>query len=139
MKKKKTFVLVIFAIFASIKISAQNYDYTVESYYQPLSMEEMIIQAKVNVSLFNKYSDIAMEYYDEGNYETFLYYSNLALDTGYGSGILYYRRGVVFEYFHKYSKAKKEYKRAICCGYSAAQSALVQCRYNQKIWKNRNK
>ena len=74
-------------------------------------------------------------FYNKGDYNGFIFYSDYALNTGWYNSKLYYDRGTAFERLHDYRKAKKEYKRALKKGYYPAQSALKQCKINQKNWK----
>lgn len=105
-------------------------------------MEEMILSAKAEAykqkvaeQRFEEYQDKAYECYNKQDYSGFITYSNYALSTGWYNSKLYYDRGVVFEHFHDYKKAKKEYKKAMRKGYYSAKNALKQCKINQKYWK----
>ena len=121
---------------------AQNTNYVIESTFQPLSMEEMMMAARANAyrqqimkERFEEYQDKAYNCYNKGDFNGFIYYSDYALNTGWYNSKLYYDRGAAFEKLHEYRKAKKEYKRALKKGYYPAQSALTQCKINQKNWK----
>ena len=125
---------------------AQNINIVNGSVYQPLSMEELMMAARANAyrremakQRFEEYKEKAYTYYNRGDYSGFIYYSNIALNTGWYNDKMYYDRGVAFEMLHEYSKAKKEYKRAIKKGYYPAQSAYEQCKFHQKTWKKSNK
>lgn len=127
---------------STVEAHAQNYNYVISSTFEPLSMEEMILSAKAeayrqNVAKqrFEEYKAKAYECYNKQDYNGFITYSNYALDTGWYNSKLYYDRGAIFEHFHDYKNAKKEYKKALRKGYYPAQNALKQCKVNQKVWK----
>lgn len=137
----KRIILTSAIAFISICGLAQKLNYVSQSYYQPMSIGEMMLKAQAEVywqqvmqQKFEKYQEIAYDCFNKGNYYGFINYSSYALETGWYSSKLYYDRGVAFEYFHDYRKAKKEYKRAIKSGYYPAQTALEQCKIHQKEW-----
>ena len=138
----KRIILISALAFISIYGHAQKLNYVSESYFQPMSMGEMILKAQTEIywqqvmqQKFEEYQDKAYNCLNNGNYQGFITYSSYALETGWYSSKLYYDRGVVFEYFHDYRNAKKEYKRAIKSGYYPAQTALEQCKIHQKEWR----
>lgn len=135
-------LLYLMFMFCAFYVSAQNINYVIESTFQPLSMEEMMIAAQANVyrqklmkQKFDEYQEKAYNCYNKGDFNGFIYYSDYALDTGWYNSKLYYDRGAVFEKLHDYRKAKKEYKRAMKKGYYPAQSAYKQIKVHQKTWK----
>ena len=136
-------ILIALAIsFAIGEGYAQNINYTINSTFQPLSMEELMMSARAEAyrqqiaqQRFEEYKDKAYTYLNKGDYQGFLYYSDYALSTGWYNNKMYYDRGVAFEKFHEYRKAKKEYKKAIKKGYYPAEHAYRQCKINQKNWK----
>ena len=137
----KRFFFISFVFWASVSY-AQNINYTIESTFQPLSREEMMMAARANAyrqevmkQRFEEYQDKAYNCYNKGDYNGFIFYSDYALNTGWYNSKLYYDRGTAFERLHDYRKAKKEYKRALKKGYYPAQSSLKQCKINQKNWK----
>lgn len=137
----KRTVISLFAAFVAVAGHAQ-YDCVVESHYQPLTMEEMIMAARAEAyhqqklkERFIKYKDKAYECYDKGDFRGFIYYSDFALETGWCNGKLYYDRGVAYETFNEYGKAKREYKRSLKKGYYLAESALEQCKVHKREWK----
>ena len=128
--------------FASLIGNAQNYNVTINSQFKPMSMEEAMMYARAQAiheqrmeQLFNEYKDKAYNCYYRRDYNGFIYYSNLALNTGWCNDKLYYDRGVVFEKYHEYRKAKKEYQKAMSKGYYLARSAYLDCIKHQKEWK----
>lgn len=134
-------LLLLFVFWATISY-AQNINYTIESTFQPLSMEEMMIAARANAyrqevmkQRFEEYQDEAYNCYNKGDFNGFIFYSDYALNTGWFNSKLYYDRGAAFERLHDYSKAKKEYKKAIKKGYYPAKEAYEQCELHQKAWK----
>ena len=142
MTDMKKFLLTLMATICVAFSYAQNTNYVIESTFQPLSMEEMMMAARANAyrqqimkERFEEYQDKAYNCYNKGDFNGFIYYSDYALNTGWYNSKLYYDRGAAFEKLHDYRKAKKEYKRALKKGYYPAQSALTQCKINQKNWK----
>ena len=142
MTDMKKFLLTLMATICVAFSYAQNTNYVIESTFQPLSMEEMLMAARANAyrqqimkERFEEYQDKAYNCYNKGDFNGFIYYSDYALNTGWYNSKLYYDRGAAFEKLHEYRKAKKEYKRALKKGYYPAQSALTQCKINQKNWK----
>ena len=109
-------ILIALAIsFAIGEGYAQNINYTINSTFQPLSMEELMMSARAEAyrqqiaqQRFEEYKDKAYTYLNKGDYQGFLYYSDYALSTGWYNNKMYYDRGVAFEKFHEYRKAKKE-------------------------------
>lgn len=138
--KRYLFIVSVFLIpFIS---SAQNYNVTVTSQFKPMSMDEAMMYARAKAireqrmeQLFDEYQDKAYKCYNKKDYNGFIYYSNLALNTGWYNGQLYYDRGEVYEMFHEYRLAKKEYKKAIDAGYYLAESAYWACKRHHKEWK----
>ncbi len=113
--KRVLFTLTI-VFWASISY-AQNINYTIESTFQPLTMEEMMMAARANAyrqevmkQRFEEYQDKAYACYNNRDFNGFIYYSDYALDTGWYNSKLYYDRGAAYEMLHEYRKAKKEYK-----------------------------
>ena len=138
--KRILFALTL-AFWASISY-AQNINYTIESTFQPLTMEEMMMAARANANRqevmrqrFEEYQDKAYDCYNRGDFNGFIYYSDYALSTGWYNSKLYYDRGAAYERLHDYRKAKKEYKRSFKKGYYPAQAAYEQCKQHQKAWK----
>ena len=135
-------ILFLLLVFWATVSYAQNINYTIESTFQPLSMEEMMMAARANAyrqevmkQRFEEYQDKAYNCYNKGDFNGFIFYSDYALNTGWYNSKLYYDRGAAFERLHDYRKAKKEYKNAIKKGYYPAQAAYEQCKLHQKEWK----
>ena len=138
----KKFLLTLLATIWGAHGYAQNTNYVIESTFQPLSMEEMMMAARANAyrqqvmkQRFEEYQDKAYKCYNKSDFNGFIYYSDHALKTGWFNSKLYYDRGAAYERLHNYRKAKKEYKLALKKGYYPAQLALEQCRNHQKTWK----
>lgn len=138
--KKSLFL--VWMVLVSFFSNAQNYNITVNSQFKPMSMDEAMMYARAQAihdqrmqQLFDEYQKKAYNYYYKADYNNFIYYSNLALNTGWCSGKLYYDRGVVYEKFHEYRLAKKEYKKAIDQGYYSAEAAYWECKKHHKEWK----
>lgn len=140
----KKFVLTLLASFIAIVGNAQHY--VIDGSFKPLSFEELMMTARVNAYLkqeakrrFDEYQDIAYKCYNKGEYGWFIYYSDCALQQEWYDSKLYYDRGLAYEKLNVFSKAKKEYKRALKNGYYPAQYALEQCKAHQKAWKKSRK
>lgn len=143
---KNLFTVLIVAFFCCVETEAQNLNLRINSTYRPLTNEELWIHAyaealreKEREKQFNEMQDISYKYYNRGDYNGFIYYSDLALETGWYNSKLYYDRGVAFEKLNEYKKARKEYKKALKKGYYPAQSALTNCKNNEKRWKQRKR
>lgn len=141
MARVKALILTVMTLMVSVGY-AQKYNYVIPNSFQPLSYDELLLSARAEAyrqqkagKLFEEYQDKAYQCYNKGDYSGFIFYSEYALNTGWYSSKLYYDRGVVFEKYHEYRKAKKEYKKAIKSGYYPAQNALEQCKAHQKNWK----
>lgn len=118
----------------------------VNSKFKPLSYDELMLHAQAEAyrqqeekERFEEYQDRAYECYNQADYKGFIFYSDYALKTGWYNSQLYYDRGSAYERLHEYSKAKKEYKRALKKGYYPAQSALENCKKRQIAWKKAKK
>ena len=142
----KRYVVVLLIVLVTTMSRAQNVNIVNGSVYEPLPMEVLMMAARANAyrqemakQRFEEYKDKAYNYYNRGDYSGFIYYSTIALNTGWYNDKMYYDRGNAYEMLHEYRKAKKEYKRAIKKGYYPAQSAYEQCKRHQKIWKKTNK
>ncbi len=140
-KNMRKYLLTILTTFLTSIACAQNFEYVVDSSYEPLSKEAIALQAisevyhqKVMERRFDEYKGKAYDCYNKGDFRGFIYYSDCALNTGWYSAELYYDRGVAYEELHDYRKAKREYRRALKKGFPA-QSAYEQCKINQKEWK----
>lgn len=136
---KKCLVLTLFLFALTTNANGQI---VVNSTFKPLSYDELLLQAqaqayhsKMMEEKFDEYQDKAYEQYNRGDYRGFIYYSDIALSTGWYNTQLYYDRGNAYEYLHDYKHAKKEYKKAKKKGYYPAVSALEQCKRNEKAWR----
>ena len=135
----KKILLAIGAIVIVLTVNAQNYNVTVNSQFQPMSVEEhlryMQAQAARDAYLekrYDEYTGYAYKALKRGNRYDFIYYSNIALETGLYSSQLYYDRGAAFEYLKDYKRAKKEYKKAYKHGYYEAYYALEKLKKLRK-------
>lgn len=142
----KRILLLLLVVLTTIYGKAQSQPFVIDSHFTPMTMEEMMIAAqaqayrnKLAEQKFDEYKEKAYQYYNAGDYQGFIYYSDYALSTGWYNNKMYYDRGQVFEIFHEYKKAKKEYKQAMKHGYYPAQSAYEQCKVHQKEWKKSQK
>lgn len=127
---KKAFIISTL-IFVSTAIHAQS-NYTIESTFQPLSYEAMVMGARAKASRFERYRDKAYECSNNKDYSGFLYYSSMALKSGYYSAKLYNDRGIAYEIMGNYSKALKEYKRALRKGYYEAEASIKRVKAKKK-------
>lgn len=85
--------------------------------YDP-QMMNMVIQsaaasAKYRREKFDNYSQMAVEAYHGKRWGQAITYVNMALETRYESGTLYYIRGFAYEQLGNYKAAKKDYKLGI--------------------------
>lgn len=79
-------ILLIFSVFFVTLVGySQNYNYVIESTFQPLSMEEMMMAARANAyrqqmmkQRFEEYQEKAYDCYNKGDYNGFIYYSDYA-------------------------------------------------------------
>lgn len=79
-------ILLIFSVFFVTLVGySQNYNYVIESTFQPLSMEEMMMAARANAyrqqmmkQRFEEYQEKAYDCYNKGDYDGFIYYSDYA-------------------------------------------------------------
>lgn len=133
--------------------NAQNYEYVIDSSFKPMTFEEMLlpyllysqnaeriqqIQAqrrKAEEQRFDEYKEKAYECYNDNDYSGFIYYSAVALETGWYTDKMYYDRGVAFEELHDYKQAKKQYKIALGYGFYPALLALQHVKAHKKEWK----
>lgn len=136
----KKISLIVISLLCVIASEAQ----VVNSKFKPLSYsyDELVMAAQAQAirnqqreEKFEQYQDLAYEYYNKGDYNGFIYYSNMALETGWYNSKLFYDRGMAYERLIDYKKAKKEYKKAIKKGYYPANDALESCKRTEKIWK----
>lgn len=136
---------------------AQNNPFVVSDSYQPMTMEEMMLpvmlysqnaeriqqiqeqRRRAAEQRFNEYKGKAYECYNRSDYSGFIYYSAIALETGWYNNKMYYDRGVAFEALHDYKQARKEYKTAINYGYYPAVDAYNQVKVHKKEWKKSQK
>lgn len=72
------------------------------------ALAETAAQRKEN---YYRYSDMAIEAYNNKQWNYAIYYVNEALNTRYYSGLLYYIRGYAYEQNGNLRAAKKDYKR----------------------------
>lgn len=142
--KRILYILLIICLF-SVKVTAAKY-ITITSQYQPMTYEQHLVQllyereqAKIRKENYEKYKNIAYNYWNSGDYYNFIRYSNIALSYGWYSNQMYYDRGVAYERLHQYSMAKREYRKAIRTGYYSARYALEQCKQNHKYRKQQRK
>lgn len=127
-------ILFVFLIFVSSLCRAQS-GYVIEETYEPISTDLMMMSARANSNRYQRYKEEAYDCYSKKDYYNFIYYSNLALKTGFYNAKLYFDRGVAYEKLYDYSKAKKEYKKALKKGYYQAQAALDNLKIKQKTKK----
>ncbi len=135
---KKSFIIFCFC-FIAIGLQAQNThyvdvrvreantpNYKVESSYEPLPSDLMMVAARSGVNRFNEYSKMAYDALNKGDKYGFITYTNYALLTDFYSAKMYYDRGKVFQDLGDYKQAKKNYKKAKKHGYYQANQALVE-------------
>ena len=146
---KKLFVLSFIMLLAT---GSYALGFVITARYKPQTTEEMLlpfllysqsagriaqVQAQREQAAqqrYEKYSDKAYECYKRADYNGFIYYSAVALETGYYDPAMYYDRGVAFEVLHDYKHAKQEYKYAAAKGYEQAATALQALPAHKKAW-----
>lgn len=149
---KRLFLLLGFMLTIFVS-KAQNNPYVVDGGFEPMTMDEMLLpfviysqnaeriqqiqeqRRKAAEQRFDEYKEKAYECYNHNNYSGFIYYSTVALETGWYTDRMYYDRGVAFEALHDYKQAKKEYKMAIKYGFYPATDAYNQVKEHKKEWK----
>lgn len=130
-------LLLFIVLLSSIAVKAQNY--VVDSYFEPKSFSQIAVEVAYEKRMADEYFDKAYEYYNKGDMQGFIYYSDIALSYGWYSSKCYYDWGVAYESLHDYKHAKKNYKKALKKGYYPAQQALGSCKAAEKRWKSANK
>jgi len=130
-------LLLTIAMFGCMTANAQNY--VVNSTFEPLSYSQIAAKVAYGKRMADNYFDKAYEYYNKGDMQGFIYYSDIAMSYGWYSSECYYDRGVAYERLHDYKHAKKNYKKALKKGYYPARSALESCKISEKAWKAANK
>lgn len=137
-------LIITFIFLASI----QSYAYylRLDCQYEPLSFEEIMLQARMQAAyearmrqIFDENCREAYRRYNNKDFLGFLTYSDYALRTGWHTAQLYYDRGVVYERMKDFKKAKKEYKKAKKAGSPMAYQALLSCKRNEKEYKRQQK
>lgn len=153
----KKLIILLLCIMASTGSYAQKYNFVSDYTYKPYSFEEMILpfmlyaqnsermrqiqeqREKEAEQRFDEYTAKAYECFNAKDYQGFIYYSSIALDTGWYRTEMYYHRGIAFEELHDYKQAKKQYKIALSYGYLPAKSALEFVKEHKKEWKRSQK
>lgn len=134
---KNRMLSLLFILLGSITANGQNY--VIPSTYAPLSYDQIATNVAYEKSMFEEYYDEAYKYYNKGDMQGFIYYSDIALSYGWYSNKMYYDRGVAYERLHDYKHAKKNYKKAFKKGYYPARQALEACKAAEKTWKRNRK
>ena len=81
---------------------------------------------------YQRYSDMALEACRNRQWNTVIYYVNMALETKYYSGQLYYIRGYAYEQNGNLRAAKKDYKKGKKYGSIEAARALEALKVRSK-------
>lgn len=145
MKIEMTRIAILFIILLSSSAICPA-QIVINSKFQPLSYEELYMQAMIEVEhkqrqkeKFEYYQTKAYKCYDRQDWYGFLTYSNYALDTGLSNARLYYYRGVVYEWLNDFKQAKKNYKKTKKKGYAYAEPALASLKEKEKAYKQAQK
>lgn len=133
---KSRMLLMLLLLMGCFTAKGQNYNYVIPSTFQPLSYSQIAAKVAYEKQMFDKYYDEAYSYYNKGDMQGFIYYSDCALKYGFYSNKMYYDRGVAYERLRDYKRAKKNYKKAMKKGYYPASQALESCKVAEKIWKS---
>ena len=82
--------------------------------------------------IYDRYSNMAVEAYKNRQWNSVIYYVNMALETKYYSGQLYYIRGYAYEQNGNLRAAKKDYKKGKKYGSIEAARALEALKAKSK-------
>ena len=108
--------------------SMELYDSDVMNMYLR-ALAETSTKRKENYDYF---SNLAIEAYANGEWYKTINYVNLALDTKYYSGVMYYIRGYAHEQLGNLKEAKKDYKMGIKYDCREAVQALESLKAKNK-------
>lgn len=75
-------------------------------------LNAMAATAARRQELYERYSDMAFEAYDNNQWSNVIYYVDKALNTHYYCGTLYFIRGYAYEQLMNYRAAKRDYRKA---------------------------
>ena len=75
-------------------------------------------------AMWEQYSDLAYENYNDRQWSRVISSVNLALETGFYNSDVYYMRGYAYEQLGYFKQAKKDYRKAKKYGNYQAESAL---------------
>ena len=75
-----------------------------------MNMQVLAQTAALRRDNYYRYSDLAIDAFNERRWNSVIKYVNAALNTMYYSGALYYMRGYAFEQLGNLRAAKKDYK-----------------------------
>ena len=81
---------------------------------------------------YQRYNRLAFDAYKNEQWNSVIYYANMALETKYYSGQLYYIRGYAFEQNGNLRAAKKDYKKGKKYGSIEAARALEALKARSK-------
>lgn len=86
-------------------------------------------------AMWEQYSDLAYESYNNRQWNRVISYVDLALDTGFYNSDMYYIRGYAYEQLGEFRLAKKNYRKAKKYGNYRAELALDELK--EKIKKKK--
>lgn len=153
----KKLLLLMVEMLITIGSYAQSQPFVIDNSFQPMTFGERIApfmlysqnaeriqqiqeqRRQAAKQRFTEYKGKAYDCYNRNDYSSFIYYSAIALETGWYNDKMYYDRGIAFEALHNYKQAKKEYKMAINYGYYPAVEAYNQVKVHKKEWKKSQK
>lgn len=92
----------------------------------------MVETAALRKANFEQYCDLAVEAYNDRQWNYAIYYVNMALNTRYYNGQLYYIRGYAYEQLGNLRAAKKDYKKGAQYDSREAARALQALKEQQK-------
>lgn len=141
---RKTVLSFLFFVVPIVVIAQTVYDRPAEApiinTYVPMSHEEMVLRAAMNVYKemkaqqdFNEYVDAAYEYLQKNQISAFIGYANAALNTGYYNDWLYYNLGISYYISGQKRKGKKFLKKALKEGSPWAEHALSAIKRKVKL------
>ena len=103
-----------------------------------MALQHAEIAARVRArkeAMWEQYSDLAYENYNDRQWNRVISSVNLALETGFYNSDMYYMRGYAYEQLGYYKLAKKDYRKAKKYGNYQAESALDALKERMKKLK----
>ena len=135
--KKKIITLTVMGCMTVMNVNAQVYGgdtwvqfptrdlYDSQTMNMALQHAEMAARVRARKeAMWEQYSDLAYENYNNRQWNRVISSVNLALETGFYNSDVYYMRGYAYEQLGYFKQAKKDYRKAKKYGSYQAVSAL---------------